>query len=855
MSGQSIERQEEVDTMREYPLVPLKNVVVFPRTRVNLTIVRPRSVQAVMEADKGSRIFVTAKQRSSDTDDPQPEDIFTVATVVQILSLQPQDNGVQLVVEGLRRVHIEEWQSREPYLSVVATRIPEPTVTSPAAQALVRHAHELFESYIQLNRRFSAQETDSIVSLRSPGRLADVLAASLVNDHKQQQDLLETTDPDQRLEKLCVILGNEIGVLELDKRIRERVREQVDHNQKTYYLKEQLIAIQKELGQDVASEAQELRDRVAAKEMPPEVEAKVLKEITKLERTPANSAEIGVLRNYIDWMLSLPWKERTDDQLETDEVERVLNAEHYGLVRVKDRITDFMAVRQLRLQQAMRRQTEGTDEEKRIAAAREVNRGPILCLIGPPGVGKTSLGESIAHAMRRNFIRISLGGVHDEAEIRGHRRTYVGAMPGRIIHAMKTGGVRNPVFLLDEIDKLSSDYRGDPSAALLEVLDPAQNHSFTDHYLEVPYDLSEVFFICTGNNRYGIPRPLQDRMEIIELPGYTEEEKVSIARSYIWPRVLAEHGLTKEHVRASDKIIQWVIASYTREAGVRSLEREMQAVCRKVARRVVREPDTHIRLTRKLVEEYLGVPRFTATPPIESDQIGVATGLAWTEMGGTLLPVEVAVVSGRGTVQLTGQQGEVMQESARAAHTYIRTRAEELGISSTFADQVDMHVHLPEGAIPKDGPSAGITIATAMISALTRAPVRADTAMTGEITLRGRVLAIGGLRDKVLAAHRAHIRRIILPAENKKDLGEIPEKVRSQMEFIFVSQMEEVEEAALRPPEPGPEQEEPSILIAQNNGMATQRGGETAINEPPPASHHEDAPATHMGRRKSARQR
>jgi len=850
MSGQFVERQEEMGAMREYPLVPLKNVVVFPRTRVNLTIVRPRSVQAVMEADKGSRIFVAAKQRLSDTDDPQPEDIYQIATVVQILSLQPQDNGVQLVVEGLRRIQIEDWLHREPFLRVVAMRIPEPSSSTPAAQALVRHAHELFESYTQLNRRFSAQEMESVMSLRSATRLADVLAASLVNDHELQQDLLETIDPEQRLEKVCVILGNEIGVLELDKRIRERVRDQVDTNQKAYYLKEQLIAIQKELGQDIASETQELRDRASAKGMPPEIETKTLKEIAKLERMPVNSAEVGVLRNYIDWMLSLPWKERSDDHLDTKEVAQVLDTDHYGLVRVKDRILDFLAVRQRRASLAERTVTDdGDDELARIAKGRAVNRGPILCLIGPPGVGKTSLGESIAHAMGRKFVRIPLGGVHDEAEIRGHRRTYVGALPGKIIQAMKTAGVRNPVFLLDEIDKLASDYRGDPAAALLEVLDPAQNHTFTDHYIEAQYDLSEVFFICTGNNRFGIPRALADRMEIIEIPGYTEEEKVAIARRFIWPKMLNEFVLDDKTVRISDSVLQWVVSAYTREAGVRSLERQIATLGRKVARRFNDDEEKNVRLTKKLVEEFLGIPRYAENQTIEADQIGVATGLAWTEHGGTLLPVEVAVVAGRGSVQLTGQQGDVMQESARAAFTYIRTRAEHLGISTNFADQVDMHVHLPEGAIPKDGPSAGITIATAMISALTRRPVRADTAMTGEITLRGRILPIGGLRDKILAAHRVGIRRIIMPIENKKDIIEIPERIRGQMEFIYVTQMEDVEVAALRANEVGESDRTDDVphFVAGNGHRdvppVTEPSSDVLLDTPPQP--HDEHPLSH----------
>jgi ATP-dependent Lon protease len=824
--------------MREYALVPLKNTVIFPRMRTNLTILRPRAIQAITEAWAQSRTVMVAKQHDVEVEDPMPGDMHTIGTVVQILDCEQDGASLQVQVEGLRRVRIEEWVATEPYARVLTARVTEPAGTSPSAQALVRNAHEIFDRYIELNRRFTAQEIDSIKMLRSASRLADVLAAHLVSDPDRQQDLLATIDPEQRLEKICVMLGNAIEVLDLDQRIRQRVRDQVDRNQQEYYLKEQLRAIQRELGQDAANEAQELRDRVGQKGMPPDVATKVLKEIAKLERSPANSAETGVIRNYIDWMLALPWQDRSEDRLDIAEVERVLDEGQYGLERVKDRITDFLAVRQLKRSKA---QTTQNDADRAFA-----NKGPILCLIGPPGVGKTSLGESIAKAMGRTFVRISLGGVHDEAEIRGHRRTYVGALPGRIINAMKTAGVKNPVFLLDEIDKLASDYRGDPAAALLEVLDPGQNGTYTDHYLEVPFDLSEVFFICTGNNRYGIPRPLADRLEIIDIPGYTEEEKLIIGRGYIWPKVLREHALVAAQVKLPDKVLAWIISSYTREAGVRSLERTLAAICRKVARRMIREPEAHLRLTKKTVEEYLGSPRYSIEQIAEDDQVGLAMGMAWTEVGGTLLPVEVAFMPGHGDVRLTGQQGDVMRESAQTAHSYIRTRAEQLGISPSFADQQDLHLHLPEGAVPKDGPSAGITIATAMISALTFRPVRADTAMTGEITLRGRVLPIGGLRDKVLAAYRAGIRRIILPADNKKDIAEIPEAIRDKLEFIPVSRMEEVEEAALLPR--GAESDGPpsATLVTQGSDSGIfpipPDNQDDPMTELPPAAAPEDEP-------------
>jgi ATP-dependent Lon protease len=790
--------------MREYPLVPLKSTVIFPRNRVNLTIGRDKSVRAVEEAFKLEKQLIAAAQRDADLDDPAPEDIFDIGTLVDILQFQPQQDGtIQITVEGVRRVRVKQWLERDPYLRVAATRPAEPAPTGAQADALVRYASTLFERYAQLNRRFSADDVAAATALQVPGRLADTLAANVVNDYKGQQALLEIFDPLARLEKLTVTLGNEIEILELEAKIRQRVRQQVDKNQKEYYLKEQLRAIQEELGHDAASEVQELRDRMAAKGLPAEVEAKVKKELDRLERMPQHSAELAVLRNYIDWVLALPWSERTDDRLDMEFAQRVLDEDHYGLDRVKERIIEFLAVRQLRLQQAERERTAATAEDAP-APKPTAHKGPILCLVGPPGVGKTSLGKSVARALGRKFVRISLGGVHDEAEIRGHRRTYVGALPGRIIQAMKTAGVRNPVFLLDEIDKLASDYRGDPSAALLEVLDPEQNSTFTDHYLEAPYDLSEVFFICTGNNRYQIPRPLADRMDIIELPGYTEEEKIAIGRNFVLPKVLGEHGLQREQVQVPAAAMRFIINRYTREAGVRGLERQLATICRKAARRIVSHPHARIRLTEKNVEHYLGVPRYSPDRALERGQIGVATGLAWTEHGGTLLPVEVATMPGKGSLMVTGQLGEVMQESARAALSYIRSRSDDLQIEPSFADNLDLHIHLPEGAIPKDGPSAGITIATSIISALTRRPVRSDLAMTGEITLRGRVLAIGGLKEKAMAAHRVGIRQLLIPAENEKDLAEIPAKVRAEMRFILIDSMDAVLEHALLPAVPEP---------------------------------------------------
>jgi ATP-dependent Lon protease len=786
------ESAEEPRNARSYPLVPLKNTVVFPRTRVTLTIGREKSIRAVEEALANDRQFIAATQTKAELDDPQPDDIHSTATLVDIISFQrqAQENTIQLVVEGVRRVKIVQYGETEPFLKAEVHKPVEPTPSGPQAEALVRHAISLFEKYAQLNRRFSNEDITSVISLKNPARLADVLSAHVVNEHLTQLDLLETLDPLDRLEKICVVLGNEIEVLELEAKIRQRVRQQVDKNQKEYYLKEQLRAIQEELGHDTASEVQELRDRLEQKALPPEAETKVRKEIDRLERMPQHSAELVVLRNYIDWVLALPWNERTEDRLDIAYAQHVLDEDHYGLDKVKERIIEFLAVRQLRMLRE-KRENNGTKSNG--------HKGPILCLIGPPGVGKTSLGHSIARALGRKFARISLGGVHDEAEIRGHRRTYVGALPGRIVQAMKTVGVHNPVFLLDEIDKMAADYRGDPAAALLEVLDPEQNNSFTDHYLELSYDLSEVFFICTGNVRFQIPRPLADRMDIVEIPGYTEEEKASIGRTFLLPKVLREHGLSEDQVQISPKVMRYIIARYTREAGVRSLERQLAAISRKAARRILLKPNTHMRLTTQNVEQYLGIPRYTPDHAADRGQIGVATGLAWTEHGGTLLPVEVVTMPGKGAMQVTGQLGDVMQESARAALSYIRSRAEELDVPDDFSEQTDLHIHLPEGAIPKDGPSAGITIAIAIISALTRRPVRNDLAMTGEITLRGRVLPIGGLKEKALAAHRVGIHDILLPEENRKDVQEIPSKIRNDIHFIYVKSMDEVVHEALLP--------------------------------------------------------
>src|SRR6266480_2542122 len=783
------ERQKvSLDTEEVYPLVALKNMVVFPRTRMTLAIAREKSVRAVEEAMmRPDRALITASQRDPDIDDPQPKDIFDTGALVEITTMhRQQDGSLQVLLSGLHRVKIEDFFDLEPFMRVTIDIPPEPQARGAQADALVRHATNLFERYAQLNRRFSVEDMNSIVAIKTAARLSDMLAAHLVTDSQQQQDLLETFDPLERLEKICVIMGNEIEILELESTIRSRVRSQVDRTQKEYYLREQLRAIQEELGMETTSEVEELRARVNEKHLPAEAMAKIRKEIDRLERTPAQSAEVAVLRSYIDWVLALPWNERTQDHFELEETRRILDMDHYGLEGIKERIIEFLAVRQLRQRLA-----------DRGGHTKSESQGQILCFIGPPGVGKTSLGHSIANALGRKFARISLGGVHDEAEIRGHRRTYVGALPGRIIQSMKTVGVRNPVFLLDEIDKLSAEYRGDPASALLEVLDSQQNNTFTDHYLEIPYDLSEVFFICTGNVKYQIPRALADRMDIIDLPGYMLEEKVNIGLRHLLPAVMAEHGLAPEQLKIPQSVMQQIVTGYTREAGVRNLERQLAAICRKAAKKIIEKPDSHLRLTNNSLEQYLGTPRYTESPIVQKIQVGMAMGLAVTEMGGILLPVEVATMTGKGELLITGQLGEVMRESAYAALSYIRSRAEELEIDPNFQDSTDLHIHMPENALPKDGPSAGITIATALISALTGRPVSPGIAMTGEITLRGRVLGVGGLKEKVLAAHHANIYILLIPLENKKDLAEIPAKIRQRINFTIVDSMDQVIEASI----------------------------------------------------------
>ena len=762
------------------PLLPLKNVVVFPRNVVTLLVGRPRSVRAVEQALAGDGHLIVTAHREAEVDEPGPDALHQVGTLVAIVSSERQAAGnVQVVLEGVCRVRISDFISNPGYYTVQTEVLEEHDAPESEARALIAHVQNLANRYGDARGALPIEVQDMVQRASDPSHLADLLATQLLTDVARRQALLEICDPLRRLESVAVHLAAEIDVAVLERRIKDRVRDQIDRNQREYYLREQLKAIHDELGGENGNEFDNLRARVTQRGIPPAAADRVTKEVSRLERMPGVSAEATVVRTYLDTVLALPWHERSEDQLDLIEAERLLDAEHFGLKAVKERILDFLAVRKL-------------------TAETGASATQILCLVGPPGVGKTSLGRSIASAMGRTFVRVSLGGVRDEAEIRGHRRTYIGSMPGRIISAMKQAGTVNPVLLLDEIDKLSSDYRGDPASAMLEVLDPEQNRTFSDHFLDMPYDLSQVLFLTTANNMAPIPRPLRDRMEIIEIPGYTEEEKIEIGKRYLLPKQITAHGLQERSVTIPARTWTTLVREYTREAGVRQLDRELAAICRRLARDVVRGKTARLRISDARLAELLGPARYAQDLHLGDDQVGLAIGLGVTEVGGELLPVEVATLIGKGTLTITGKAGDVMQESARAAVSYARSRAEQLHIDPDFQSHLDLHIHLPEGATPKDGPSAGITMATALISALTRRPVRGDTAMTGEITLRGRVLSIGGFREKALAAHRHGIRRMIAPQENARDLSKLPPAIRKEMEFIFASTMDQVIAAAIR---------------------------------------------------------
>ncbi len=763
---------------REYPLLPLRGVLVFPYMVVPLEVGREKSISALDEAMIQDRTLVLATQRDTKLDDPLPEDIYDIGTLAEIKQVVKLPGGtMKVVVEGISRARILEYSQREPHFRVVVEEIRDYGEKNRETEALMRTLIQQYEQYIKMSKKIPPEALVTVISMEQPGRLADTIVAHLPLKTEDKQEVLEAIPLRERLEKVHDILSREMELLELERKINIRVRKQMERTQKEYYLREQMKAIQKELGEkdDRAAETEEYRAKIHELALPKEIEEKALKEVERLEKMPPMAAEAVVVRNYLDWIVSLPWTRETEDRLDINRAEEILEEDHYGLQKVKERILEYLAVRKL------------------------VNtmKGPILCLIGPPGVGKTSLARSVARALERKFVRISLGGVRDEAEIRGHRRTYVGAMPGRIIQGMRNAGSKNPVFLLDEIDKLSSDFRGDPASALLEVLDPEQNVNFSDHYIEMPFDLSKVLFITTANLMHNIPRPLLDRMEAIFLPGYTEEEKVQIGKRYLLPKQLKEHGLTEANLKISESTLRAIIRFYTREAGVRNLEREIATICRKVAKEVARGNNDPVKVTATNLHRFLGIRRYRHETAEKGDQVGVCTAVAVTETGGDIMPVEVTVMQGKGSLLLTGKLGEVMRESAQAALSYVRSRSVQLGIPDGFYDKRDIHVHVPEGAIPKDGPSAGIAITTAMASALSNIPIRHDVAMTGEITLRGRVLPVGGIKEKVLAAHRAGITTMLIPAENKKDLEEIPKNIRRKVHLVLVDNMDEVLQQAL----------------------------------------------------------
>ncbi|MGC6416069.1 MAG: endopeptidase La [Bradymonadia bacterium] len=769
---------------RTIPLLPLRDIIVFPHMVVPLFVGRDKSIKSLEEAMSGDKEVLLAAQRLAKTNDPKPEDIFSIGTIGSIIQLLKLPDGtVKVLIEGKRRAKVIDYLETEDVFRVVCETVEPIMPDSAEISALISQVRETFESYIKLNKRIPPEMQMTVEKISDPGKLADTIVAHLNLKLNDKQTILETENPAARLEKLFEFMRSELEILQVEKKIRSRVKKQMEKNQKEYYLNEQMQAIQKELGErdEFKNELEELEDRIKKKDMSAEAKARVKKELKKLKMMSPMSAEATVVRNYIDWILTLPWSDKTEDNKNIKDAESVLNADHYGLKKPKERILEYLAVHGLV----------------------EKLEGPILCMVGPPGVGKTSLAQSIARATGRKFVRLSLGGVRDEAEIRGHRRTYIGAMPGKIIQSLKKAGTNNPIMLLDEIDKMSTDFRGDPSSALLEVLDPEQNTTFNDHYLDLDYDLSEVMFITTANNRHQIPLPLQDRLEIIELSGYTEYEKVRIAKQHLVPKQLKRNGIADAEIKWSDSALSFIVNRYTRESGVRNLDREVAAVCRKVAKEVIDGIEEtpvdkfRCRITPSRVQKYLGAPRFKYGVNDGQDEVGLVNGLAYTSWGGNLLQTECTTVPGKGKLIITGQLGDVMQESARAALSYVRSRAADLGLDPEFYQQHDIHMHFPEGAIPKDGPSAGITMATALVSALCSIKVKHDVAMTGEITLRGRVLPIGGLREKTIAAKRGGINTVIIPEENEKDIKDIPERVRKGMNIIPVSNADQVLEIAL----------------------------------------------------------
>ncbi len=773
-----------MEVFETLPIVPLRDVVVFPHMMMPFVIGRPSSIRALEHAlGKDKRIFLAA-QHDAATDDPQPADIYTMGCVANIVqSLKLPDGNIKVLVEGVDRGRAVEWKEDKGFFRVVVKVIARQRETAGEVEATMTRVVSLFEQYVKLSNNLHYDAMIAAVRVDDPARLADTIAAHMLVGIEEKQNLLEIVSPLERLNRIASVLEVEVDKLQVDRRIQSRVKKQMEKAQKEYYLNEKMKAIQKELGrkEDKGNEIDDLKKKIEDARMPKDVEEKAIQELRRLEAMPPMSAEATVSRNYLDWLIAVPWHKKTKESRDLKRAEEILNQDHHGLEKIKDRILEFLAVRTLV----------------------KKPKSTILTFAGPPGVGKTSLAKSIAKATNRKFVRLSLGGVRDEAEIRGHRRTYIGAFPGQVIQMMKKAGSMNPVFLLDEVDKMSMDFRGDPSAALLEVLDPEQNNSFLDHYLDVEYDLSNVMFICTANVLHTIPQALRDRMEVLQLAGYTEQEKVEIARKFLAPKAVENAGLSEKNIVFTEDSLRTIIQRYTREAGVRNLEREISSVCRKVARKVVVEGSAYSEeITSEQVTQHLGVPRYRATMVEETNEIGLATGLAWTEVGGEILVTEATLMPGKGKLTLTGKLGDVMQESAQAAMSFVRSRVDEYGLPADFYKAMDVHVHVPEGAIPKDGPSAGITIATTLVSALSKVPVRKDVAMTGEITLRGKVLPIGGVKEKVLAAHRAGVKNIVLPKDNEKDLADIPKNVLDTLNVYMVEAMDEVLKIALEGPLP-----------------------------------------------------
>ncbi len=772
--------REKLD-MKRVPMMPVRDMVIFPQQMTPFIVGREASVRALEEALAGEKKIFLSTQHDASIDDPKPEEIYAVGTLANIVqSVKLPDGNIKVLVEGVERARALSITTDEGFFRANLRLLAAKIESTPQVEQLVQKVTGLYEQFIKLSQSLNYDTMIAAARVDDPARLSDTIAANLQLPVDEKQDLLETADPLERLNRICDILEIELEKLNVDRNINTRVKRQMERAQKEYYLNEKLKAIQKELGRGEKNETDELKKKIDAAGMPKDVHDKAAAELKRLELMPPMSAESTVSRNYIDWLLAVPWKKRSKEIRDIKAAEEILNKEHYGLEKVKERILEFLAVRQLV----------------------KNPKGSILCFVGPPGVGKTSLAMSIGHATGRKFVRVSLGGVRDEAEIRGHRRTYIGALPGQIIQMMKKAGTTNPIFVLDEVDKMSTDFRGDPSAALMEVLDPEINHAFTDHYLDVEYDLSKVMFVCTANVLHTIPQPLQDRMEILRLPGYTEQEKLEIAKRFLVKRAQEVTGLSDKNLTFTDEGLLHLIRHYTHEAGVRNLEREIQNIARKIARRVVTEgkDSKKAEITPENVNEFLGVLKYREFWLEKQNEVGLTTGLAWTEVGGSVLVTEAAIMEGKGRLTPTGKLGEVMQESAQAAMSYVRSRTATLGLAKDFYRTIDIHVHVPEGAIPKDGPSAGITICTSIVSALTRIPVRCDVAMTGEITLRGKVLPIGGVKEKLLAAHRMGLRTVLLPKDNEKDLAEIPQEILSSLKMHFVETMDEVLQIALESP-------------------------------------------------------